>query len=362
MSDRSAIEWCDASWNPATGCDRTSPGCARCYALDLAPRLRAMGVPKYRRARDGGRASGPAFGVTLHPGELDRPRRWRRPRRIFVNSMSDLFHEEIPFEFVDRVFATMAACPRHTFQVLTKRPERMLAYCEQRYEQLVGELDALGAVAPAPWPNVWLGVSVENRRWAWRVDVLRDRLGSARPERYVPAHLLREVLSAARRAGDGKAARCLERELRRRAITGGDAMTPRRERHCDRGRVLDADVGEYALQVPAVQRSSGRESAGLLPVWVDMEGRVRIAVGKPNARHASDFDQIIVEPEALLRGIGTALRDAEALHDDETAGQDGALRGRLGAALAQLEHATQLRSPAPALARSDSDRDGRPCS
>jgi protein gp37 len=174
MSDRSAIEWCDATWNPTTGCDRKSPGCAKCYALELAPRLRAMGVPKYRRARDGGRASGPAFGVTLHPGELDRPRRWRRPRRIFVNSMSDLFHEEVPFEFVDRVFATMAACPRHTFQVLTKRPERMLAYCEQRYEQLADELDALGAVAPAPWPNVWLGVSVENRRWAWRADVLRD--------------------------------------------------------------------------------------------------------------------------------------------------------------------------------------------
>src|SRR5918998_5587673 len=96
MGDRSAIEWCDASWNPVTGCDRVSPGCAHCYALELAPRLRAMGVAKYVRARDGGRASGPGFGVTLHPGELDRPRRWRRPRRIFVNSMSDLLHEEIP--------------------------------------------------------------------------------------------------------------------------------------------------------------------------------------------------------------------------------------------------------------------------
>jgi protein gp37 len=175
MSDRSAIEWCDSTWNPTTGCDRVSPGCARCYALDLAPRLRAMGVAKYVRARDGGRASGPAFGVTLHPGELDKPRRWRRPRRIFVNSMSDLFHEDVPFKFVDRVFATMAACPQHTFQVLTKRPRRMLAYCEQRYEQLVDELDnGLGTVPPAPWPNVWLGVSVENQRWAWRTDVLRD--------------------------------------------------------------------------------------------------------------------------------------------------------------------------------------------
>ena len=174
MGDRSAIEWCDASWNPVTGCDRVSPGCAHCYALELAPRLRAMGVAKYVAARDGGRASGPAFGVTLHPGELDRPRRWRRPRRIFVNSMGDLFHADVPFDVVDLVFATMAACPWHTFQVLTKRPERMLAYCERRYEQLAEELSALGAAVPVPWPNVWLGVSVENRRWAWRVDVLRD--------------------------------------------------------------------------------------------------------------------------------------------------------------------------------------------
>jgi protein gp37 len=112
--------------------------------------------------------------VTLHPGEVDLPLRWRRPRRIFVNSMSDLFHQEVPFEFVDRVFSAMAACPWHTFQVLTKRPERMLAYCEQRYEQLAGGLDALGAAPPVPWPNVWLGVSVESHRWARRVAVLRD--------------------------------------------------------------------------------------------------------------------------------------------------------------------------------------------
>jgi protein gp37 len=111
VSSQSAIEWCDATWNVVTGCDRMSPGCAHCYALELAPRLRAMGVRKYVEARGGSRASGPAFGVTLHPGELDRPRRWR-PRRIFVNSMGDLFHEEVPFEFIDRVFETMAACPQ----------------------------------------------------------------------------------------------------------------------------------------------------------------------------------------------------------------------------------------------------------
>jgi protein gp37 len=94
--------------------------------------------------------------------------------------MSDLFHEEVPFAFVDRVFAAMAACPWHTFQLLTKRPERMLAYCEQRYEHLACEVDALGTVAPVPWPNVWLGVSVENRRFAWRADVLRDVAAAVR--------------------------------------------------------------------------------------------------------------------------------------------------------------------------------------
>ena len=96
VSSQSAIEWYDATWNVVTGCDRTSPGCAHCYAIETASRLRAMGVPKYTAARDGGRASGPAVGVTLHPGEPGRPRRWRRPRRSFVDSMGDLFHQEVP--------------------------------------------------------------------------------------------------------------------------------------------------------------------------------------------------------------------------------------------------------------------------
>ncbi|HVL40464.1 MAG TPA: DUF5131 family protein, partial [Fimbriimonadaceae bacterium] len=108
----SSIEWTDATWNPTTGCDRTSPGCDSCYALVMAARLKAMGQPKYQRDGDP-RTSGPGFGLTLHPDVLGLPRSWVRPRRIFVNSMSDLFHPSVPVDFIRQVFAVMAETPRH---------------------------------------------------------------------------------------------------------------------------------------------------------------------------------------------------------------------------------------------------------
>jgi protein gp37 len=170
-----AIEWTDATWNPVTGCDRVSPGCAHCYALDLAARLKRMGQPRYQR--DGGKSSGPGFGVTLHEDKLNEPLRWRKPRMVFVNSMSDLFHEEIPDEFIARVFAVMAAAPQHTFQVLTKRPERMLALLDGgMFPTLLADAGLQlpwGEDAPA-LPNVWLGVSIENRRYVHRADTLRQ--------------------------------------------------------------------------------------------------------------------------------------------------------------------------------------------
>ena len=148
MSCSSRIEWTDATWNPATGCSRTSPGCDHCYAARMAARLRAMGNPRY--AND--------FQVTLHWDKIDEPLAWRRPRRVFVNSMSDLFHEEVPLAFVRGVFATMAAAHWHQFQVLTKRARRL--------PLVAGEL---------PWPsNVWLGVSIENAAYKWRADLLRQ--------------------------------------------------------------------------------------------------------------------------------------------------------------------------------------------
>ncbi len=156
MADKSAIEWTESTWNPTTGCDRTSPGCDRCYALTLAKRLKAMGVAKYQR--DGNpRTSGPGFGMTLHPDALTLPQRWASPRTVFVNSMSDLFHDAVPLDFIGQVFATMADTPQHTYQVLTKRARR---------------LAKVAALLPWP-PNVWMGVSVENDRYTFRADLLR---------------------------------------------------------------------------------------------------------------------------------------------------------------------------------------------
>jgi protein gp37 len=157
MADRSAIEWTEATWNPVTGCDRVSAGCDHCYAMTLAKRLKAMGSEKYQNDGDP-RTSGPGFGVTIHPQALDEPRRWRRPRTVFVNSMSDLFHARVPVSFIRDVFDVCRDTPQHTYQVLTKRSLRL--------RRLGGNLD---------WPsNLWMGVSVENSYALPRVDHLRD--------------------------------------------------------------------------------------------------------------------------------------------------------------------------------------------
>jgi protein gp37 len=124
MGDKTGIQWTDATWNPTTGCDRVSPGCDNCYALGQAKRLKAMGQAKYQTDGDP-RTSGPGFGIAVHPDTLDQPLRWAKPRKIFVNSMSDLFHAGVPDEFIAKVFAVMAATPRHTYQILTKRHGRM---------------------------------------------------------------------------------------------------------------------------------------------------------------------------------------------------------------------------------------------
>lgn len=202
MSDKSGIEWTDATWNPTTGCDRVSPGCANCYALDLAARLKKMGAPAYQADGDP-KTSGPGFALTLHPSRLDQPLRWTKPRRIFVNSMSDLFHPDVPDEFLDRIFAVMALAEHHTFQVLTKRPERMRAYMLDpipsadtepltradvvAFEMGRDEFRGLArgpmtrtGVVPWPLPNVWLGTSVENARWRTRIDELRETPATVR--------------------------------------------------------------------------------------------------------------------------------------------------------------------------------------
>jgi protein gp37 len=148
VSDRSAIEWTEATWNPVTGCHQVSPGCAHCYAKTFAERWRGIPGHPYEQG----------FDLRLWPQRLEQPLRWRRPRTIFVNSMSDLFHEDIPDLFVEQVFDVMERADWHTFQILTKRHER------------------LARLAPTlAWPsNVWMGVSIENRRFVHRADHLRE--------------------------------------------------------------------------------------------------------------------------------------------------------------------------------------------
>jgi protein gp37 len=139
MSDNTRIEWTDATWNPMTGCTKVSAGCANCYATRMAHRLKAMGADKYRFG----------FKVECHMEELTRPCRWRKPRMVFVCSMGDLFHEDVPDAFIRDVFGIMRATPRHTYQLLTKRPERMQRFLCRNFS------------ASAP-DNVWLGTSVED--------------------------------------------------------------------------------------------------------------------------------------------------------------------------------------------------------
>ncbi len=149
-ADRSAIEWTESTWNPVTGCSKVSPGCAHCYAETLSRRFRWTAAPWT--------PANASQNVRLHPERFDQPLRWRRPRMIFVNSMSDLFHELVPVSFIEDVFEVMEKAHWHTFQILTKRAERLA--------ELATVLE---------WPaNVWLGVSVENNRWAQRADYLRE--------------------------------------------------------------------------------------------------------------------------------------------------------------------------------------------
>ncbi len=144
---KSRIEWTEVTWNPVTGCDKVSPGCDNCYAERLAHRLQAMGNPRY--------ANG--FDVTLHWDKVEEPLRWRKPRVVFVNSMSDLFHNDVPAAFIQSVFDVMQEASAHTFQVLTKRPQRAMRLLD-------------GQVVP---DNVWIGVSIESDQYVFRADYLR---------------------------------------------------------------------------------------------------------------------------------------------------------------------------------------------
>lgn len=168
MPGKTEISWSDATWNPTSGCDRVSPGCDHCYAMTLAKRLKAMGSARYQKDGDP-RTSGPGFGLTLHHDALEWPLRKTRPLKIFVNSMSDLFHADVEDGFIGSVWNTMALAEQHTFQVLTKRHARMKSlltrwqdagwYWREAGMRWCGPLSG-------PLPNVWLGVSAEDQHWA----------------------------------------------------------------------------------------------------------------------------------------------------------------------------------------------------
>ncbi len=154
MAQGSSIEWTDATWNPVTGCTKVSPGCKNCYALRMANRLHAMGQPRYKNN----------FETTMHADLLTQPLQWKSPRRVFVNSMSDLFHPDVDADFISAIFETMGRASWHTFQILTKRSERLL--------ELANSL---------PWfENVWMGVSVENQKYVHRVRHLKNVPASVR--------------------------------------------------------------------------------------------------------------------------------------------------------------------------------------
>ena len=143
-STKTGIEWTDKTWNPTTGCNKVSPGCKHCYAEEITRRFRST-FPN-------------GFAFTLHEERLEQPKSWKKPSRIFVNSMSDLFHEQMPLSYLEKIFEVMSDCPQHVFQILTKRAERLSEVAPYLY-----------------WPdNVWIGVSVENQKYTYRIDHLRE--------------------------------------------------------------------------------------------------------------------------------------------------------------------------------------------
>lgn len=255
MSAGSNIEWTQATWNPVAGCTPISPGCLNCYAARMALRLEACGAAsgcaKYigtaKRARDGR----PVFTGKVNTDEsaLDLPRHWRKPRRIFVNSMSDLFHEAVPVEFIQRVFRVMNDCPQHDFQVLTKRPER-----------------AAELAAQLTWTsNIWMGTSVENAAYIHRIDALRR----------VPAAI--RFLSCEPLIGPIPR---LPLKGIHWVIVGGESGPGARPMKPEwveqiRDRCLAQEVAFFFKQWGGVQKSkTGRELAGL--TWDQMPGQGRL--------------------------------------------------------------------------------------
>ena len=234
----SSIEWTDDTWNPVTGCTRVSPGCDHCYMFGLYPRLKAMGVPGYQTLPSD---------VRLIPERLSIPLSWRNPRRVFVNSMADVFHPRVPFDFVFDMFSVMeeAAAKRgHVFQVLTKRPGRAVAWWEQFERRF-----------PDGWPpNIWIGTSVETQKYAPRITVL-ERLPA--PVRFVSAEPLLERIDLTH---------WLERGALDWVIVGGESGPGARPMDLNwvrdlRDQSVSADVAFFLKQLGGVRNKRGGGAA-----------------------------------------------------------------------------------------------------
>ena len=234
----SAIEWTDETWNPVTGCTRVSPGCDHCYMYTLYPRLHAMGVPGYGASPEN---------VKLIPERLGLPLKWKKPRLVFVNSMADLFHPQVPFEFISATFQVMrdsSAESGHVFQVLTKRPGRAVAWWKEHESSF-----------PEGWPSsVWIGTSVENQKYAPRLTVL-ERLPAK--VRFVSAEPLLERLDLTP---------WLERGVLRWVIVGGESGPGARPMELEWAATLkeqcdQADVKFFLKQLGGVRNKRGGKAA-----------------------------------------------------------------------------------------------------
>ncbi|MFN2636840.1 MAG: DUF5131 family protein [Gemmatimonadaceae bacterium] len=348
MAD-TTIEWTDTTWNPTTGCDRVSPGCDNCYALTLAKRLKAMGSAKYQRDGDP-KTSGPGFGVSSHADVLDEPLTWRKPRKVFVNSMSDLFHNEIPDRFIGEVFSVMGATPRHTYQILTKRHARMRSLLQRWTDHLtIGchcPSDEGGCSAPVdvlhgvwPLPNVWLGVSVENQEWAnIRIPALLQTRAAIR---FISAEPLLGPVSLSRWTldwdQDEQAYLCqmhgmpdCTQDLACRGldwvIAGGESGPGARPMHPDWARSLrdqceDAGVAyhfkQFGAWAPWFSHGEGEEGPG--DTFVNLDGTTGHAWFNEDLGYPTNYSGAWGEDSHLVSRVGKkrAGRELDGLTHDE---------------------------------------------
>ena len=289
----SKIQWTEATWNPTTGCDRVTPGCDHCYALTMAPRLKAMGSAKYQNDGDP-KTSGPGFGITEHPDTLTEPLGWRKPRKVFVNSMSDLFHEGVTDEFIALVWQTMGAAPHHTYQILTKRHARLRSWTNRWYSGEIAEPWRVADVPEYPGYRVTTTGKVLGRRGDTRDGLSEDvgELGHRRVTMY--------------REGSPPSG---ERELVHRLVLAAFVRPPRRgEQACHRNgnandnRLSNLYWGTQETNWRDRAQHGNRRSYVKLDLEQVAEIRRRCSAGESAYAVARDFPVSDTQVRNIIRG------------------------------------------------------------